>query len=152
VAVTDRAGAIEVNTALLILFSTLEQNGIDRVREYDLHCIARDLAKRWWPDLRFIDTPTVYSPGLHTRLHELERGGSLEQLILVHDGWSPRHEYTLTRIGKIRAKDVIEKLETFRASTLRELRTDILSCIGKLTSEERKEDRGYPSEHSKDQG
>jgi len=140
-----------VNTALLVLFSTLEEQGLGRIREYDLHCIARDLAARWWPELRFITTPTVYSSGLHARLHDLERSGTLDQLILVHDGWSPRHEYALTRIGRIRARDVIEKLETFNASGLRELRNEVLSRVVKLMSVKGEEDRGYPPDDNKDE-
>jgi hypothetical protein len=143
-----KAGALDAHSGLLVLFATLEEQGLARVREFDVHCIASALAERWWPKFRFITKPTVYSPGLHAQLHILEREGTLDQLILVHDGWSPRHEYALTRIGRIRARDLVEKLETFGASTLHELRNDILSRAAKLVPENGEIERGNPSDKS----
>lgn len=139
--------AIHLDHAVLMLIAMLDQYGVPRIREYDLHCLVCSLAPRWWPGLRFITRPTVYSPALHGCLHELERRGSVNELILLHNGWVPRHEYELTRIGKIRAKDLIERLRIFGGTAVDELdRTARFRASG-LSQHHREEDRSYPTHY-----
>ncbi len=138
---------MDVNMALLALLAQLDQIGLRRIREYDLHLLVSRLAPQWWPELRFITKPTVYSPALHRRLHELERHGTIDELILVHDSWSPRHEYTLTTMGRVKAKDALERLRTFSGVAMHQLEEDMRCRILELFSHEKGENSSNPSEY-----
>lgn len=138
---------IELDQALLVLIAKLEGRGFRRIREYDLHSLVCSLAPRWWPWLRFITKPTIYSTALHKTLHDLERRGSINELILVHDAWAPRHEYDLTRMGRIRAMDAIDRLESLAEGVSEDLDASLGRWASGPPEKHGEEYRSYPSNY-----
>lgn len=90
---------------VLAILRTLELQGLNRIREYELHQAVRLVQTVIPGKFSFADEPISYSYDLYDALCELDRTGRLDELRFTHNGWVPHDEYRLTRLGRSEGED-----------------------------------------------
>lgn len=109
---------------VLAILSELDKRSLSPIREYDFHQLVRiiqDLSAAF----RFIDRPISYSYDLQEFLQRLEQRRLLDDLIIMRDGWVPRHEYQLSRVGHAEAKEKSEAIAESNPALLQRVQTEI---------------------------
>jgi len=98
----------------LVLLDFLHRNGVGRIAESDMHRLVFEVDRFLPVPMNFVQRPIRYSHDLFQCLKALEREGLVDELIYVHDGWAPRHLYELTRVGRMQAVEILERMRAFK--------------------------------------